>query len=325
MLYRSQEEIISYWKFDNRIPVVSIKCTAYNQENYIAQTIEGFLIQKTEYPFEVVIHDDASTDKTAAIIKQYELLYPKIIKPIYELENQYSKRDGSLTRIVDEHCKGKYMAICEGDDYWCDENKIQREVSYLEKHKSFGLCYSKAKSYIQISNTFSNEIGSSNATYKNLFVYGNRIPTLTTCFRTDLYYQYRHEVKPQEQRNWLMGDLPMWLWFSRNTKIKFFPTVMAVYRVLQNSASHFTNAEAQKKFNQSSDDIRLFYSNKYDEPKMFEQYKKYWAFYHAWQNRDRKEILQTGKLFLTLKFNLKIVIKVCIAKNNRIFKILCKN
>ena len=129
MINRTQEEIMQDWGVDNSdTPLVSVRCITYNHEPYIAQALDGFLMQKTNFPFEVIVHDDAGPDKTADIIREYEAKFPKIIKPIYETENQYSKHDGSLGRIVDAACKGKYIALCEGDDYWIDENKLQVQV-----------------------------------------------------------------------------------------------------------------------------------------------------------------------------------------------------
>jgi glycosyltransferase involved in cell wall biosynthesis len=105
----------------------------YNQEKYIKDALEGFLMQKTEFPFEIIIHDDASTDMTAEIVRDYEKKFPGIIKPIYQKENQYSK--GVLTFILPlKISKGKYIAFCEGDDYWTDSSKLQKQVTEMEKN-----------------------------------------------------------------------------------------------------------------------------------------------------------------------------------------------
>lgn len=97
-------------------------------------------MQKTDFRFEAIVHDDASTDNTAAIIREYAEKYPDIIKPIYETENQYSKHDGSLTRIMNAHTRGKYVAMCEGDDYWTDPYKLQKQVDFLESHPDYVMC-----------------------------------------------------------------------------------------------------------------------------------------------------------------------------------------
>lgn len=117
-------------------PLVTIRCITYNHEPYIRQCLEGFVMQKTNFRFEAIVHDDASTDGTVAIIREYAEKYPNIIKPIYETENQYSKRNGSLTKIMNEHTHGKYVAMCEGDDYWIDPLKLQKQVDYLEAHQN---------------------------------------------------------------------------------------------------------------------------------------------------------------------------------------------
>lgn len=123
----------------NTSPLVSIQCITYNHEKYIKDAIEGFLIQKTNFPVEILIHDDASTDKTAEIIREYELKYPNLFKPIYQVENQYSKKKGLVTSIQNKRSKGKYIAKCEGDDYWTDPLKLQKQVDFLESHPDYTL------------------------------------------------------------------------------------------------------------------------------------------------------------------------------------------
>ena len=127
---------------DNQPLMVTIRCTAYNHEPYIRACLEGFVMQKTNFRFEAIVHDDASTDGTAAIIKEYAEKYPDVIKPILERENQYSK--GTLGKIMDEASKGKYIAFCEGDDYWTDPLKLQKQVDFLESHPDCSLCFHNA-------------------------------------------------------------------------------------------------------------------------------------------------------------------------------------
>ena len=112
--------------------LVSVCCLAYNHEKYIKRTLEGFISQKTTFNFEVLIHDDASTDNTQNIIKEYAEKYPDIIKPILQKENQLSKGINVQKTYNYPRIKGKYVAYCEGDDYWCDENKLQLQVDSLE-------------------------------------------------------------------------------------------------------------------------------------------------------------------------------------------------
>lgn len=125
--------------------IVTIRCIVYNHEPFLRQCLDGFVMQQTNFPFEAIVHDDASTDGSAAIIREYAEKYPDIIKPIIETENQYSKRDGSIRRIMDAHTRGKYVAYCEGDDYWTDPLKLQKQVDFLESHPDYSMCFHKAK------------------------------------------------------------------------------------------------------------------------------------------------------------------------------------
>ena len=120
---------------EGTLPKVSVVCITYNHAPYIRKCIEGFIIQETSFPVEVIIRDDCSTDGTTAIIREYEAKYPQIIRPVYEAENQYSKgvRPGP---VACKHARGKFIAMCEGDDYWTDPGKLQRQVALLEKDAS---------------------------------------------------------------------------------------------------------------------------------------------------------------------------------------------
>ena len=137
-----------------RVPLVTIRCLVYNHEPYLRQCLDGFVMQRTNFPFEAIVHDDASTDGSAAIIREYAEKYPDIIKPIYETENQYSK--GTLGDIMLEagHPKAKYIAYCEGDDYWTDPNKLQLQVDFLESHPDSYMTCHAFKYYMQDSKTF---------------------------------------------------------------------------------------------------------------------------------------------------------------------------
>lgn len=119
---------------------VSIICDAYNHGKYIKDALEGFVSQKTNFPFEVLVHDDASTDNTADVIREYEAKYPDLIKPIYQTENQYQKKRGAVRKIQSARVTGKYIALCEGDDYWTDPLKLQKQYDYMEAHPESTLC-----------------------------------------------------------------------------------------------------------------------------------------------------------------------------------------
>jgi glycosyltransferase involved in cell wall biosynthesis len=124
---------------DNEI-IVSIICNAFNQQDYIRNALDGFVMQQTDFPFEILVHDDASTDRTPQIIREYEEKYPHLFRPIYQTENQYSKRVGITRNIQVPRAKGKYIALCEGDDYWTDPRKLQKQVDAMEAHPEVDIC-----------------------------------------------------------------------------------------------------------------------------------------------------------------------------------------
>lgn len=241
-------------------PLVTIRCITYNHEPYIRQCLEGFVMQKTTFPFEAIVHDDASTDGTAAIIREYAEKYPNIIKPIYETENQYSKHDGSLSRIMNAHIRGKYVAMCEGDDYWIDPLKLQKQVDFLEGHPEYGLCYTKVQIFYQKKRKFGDEWGGNAITFTELLI-NNTIPTLTCVIRRSLLQNYTDDIKPTS-RGWKMGDYPLWLYIASKTKIKYLPFTSGCYRILDNSVSHNTNIVKQLEFVRSSIEIALYFSRR---------------------------------------------------------------
>ena len=124
---------------------VSVFCTCYNQENYIRDCLDGCIMQETNFKFEVIVHDDASTDKSPAIIKEYQKKYPNIIKPIIQNENQYSQNVPYMQKFMLPRAKGKYIAFCEGDDFWSDIHKLQIQYNILENNENCNICLHKVK------------------------------------------------------------------------------------------------------------------------------------------------------------------------------------
>lgn len=136
--------------------LVSVCCMTYNHVSFIRQCLDGFMMQKCSFNFEVLIHDDASTDGTQNIIQEYVTRYPDIIKPIYQKENQYSKGIDPNVKYNFSRAKGKYIAMCEGDDYWTDPYKLQKQVDFLESHPDYVMCSHKYQIYEQESNEYVN-------------------------------------------------------------------------------------------------------------------------------------------------------------------------
>lgn len=127
----------------NRI-VVTVICLTYNHEKYIADALEGFIAQKTNFEFEIFVHDDASTDRTADIIREYANKYPNLIRPILQTENQYFKGGSIKEKYIMPYISGEFIALCEGDDYWTDPYKLQKQYDILMKHPKINICAHKA-------------------------------------------------------------------------------------------------------------------------------------------------------------------------------------
>lgn len=252
-------------------PLVAIRCITFNQEEYIKDALEGFLMQKTDFPFIAIVHDDASTDKTPLIIKEYAKLFPDIIFPIFENENQYSKHNGSLGKIMTVACKStnaKFIALCEGDDYWIDPSKLQTQVNILNKNPEYGLIYTD----YNILHTVNNEIELS------LIESGKR-PIITTFeqhlsqlgYIAPMSWLYRSEyIDIQENfkgKSYVDGSFIFALEMFLKTKVYYLNQVTCIYRDLQTSASHHTNKASLYKYYKGLHDIQLYYATNYDVTK----------------------------------------------------------
>jgi glycosyltransferase involved in cell wall biosynthesis len=155
MLYsKTEDEIISHWNINIDTPVVSVCCITYNHESFIEDALLGFLKQETEFPFEILVHDDASTDRTAEIILHYAKEYPRIIKPIFQLENQYSKLPIIAPRFLYPSAKGEFIAICEGDDYWVNPQKLKMQVAEFKKDERVTLVHTDVGQLVSYSSHF---------------------------------------------------------------------------------------------------------------------------------------------------------------------------
>lgn len=210
--------------------MVTVRCLTYNQEGFIRQCLEGFVMQRTNFRFEATVHDDASTDGTAAIIREYAEKYPDIIKPLYETENQYSKHDGSLSRIMDAHTHGKYIALCEGDDYWTDPLKLQKQVDFMEAHPECSLTYHACKNVFEDGCTdvraFGEEV-SETCSLKKLMKYP--FQTSSVLFRKEVLID-NALYKKAIATGCLSGDEILFLTAYRMGTIRGVNEQMSVYR-----------------------------------------------------------------------------------------------
>jgi glycosyltransferase involved in cell wall biosynthesis len=166
--------------------MVSVLVTAYNHEKFIVETLEGILMQKTNFRVEIIINDDCSTDNTAAIIRKYETECPVLYKTFYQNENQYSQGKKPWYDVLFPAVRGKYIALCEGDDYWIDETKLQQQVDFLEDNEAYVMCGHDAKTIDENGKILNNsklpDEYKKDATSEEL-ICGYWVLTLSMCFR----------------------------------------------------------------------------------------------------------------------------------------------
>lgn len=229
---------------------VSICCTVYNHEKYLKRALDGFVNQKTSFDYEVIIHDDASTDSSAEIIHYYEQKYPNLIKPIYQKENQYSKGVKINDQFIFPRVKGEYIAMCEGDDYWIDENKLQQQVEFLDKHPEYVAC---------VHNTIKKDLwhGESKEMYCREsdceLTFEDVIPKGSACYQTSsLIYRrsVRNELPMYLTKSWGFGDYPLAIYLATVGKIWYINKTMSVYQFgTENSFTRRSGASVDKMIN----------------------------------------------------------------------------
>ena len=216
--------------------VVSVACITYNHAPYIRQCLEGFLMQKTNFPIEIIVHDDASTDGTDDIIREYALKYPELFKVILQEENQYSKGVDVLS-LVFERSAGKYIALCEGDDYWTDPLKLQKQVDFLERNPSYSMCFTNAIQHFEdgsipdrpFSNLYEKD-------YLGVELFRNWcVPTASIVLKRDIIQSNLFQVASTNQ-NFVFGDIILILTCASLGKVKALPLFTSVYRVTGHGA-----------------------------------------------------------------------------------------
>ncbi len=219
---------------DKQQVLVSVYCLAYNHEMYIRDALEGFVKQKTTFRYEVIVHDDASEDKTPNIIKEYAEKYPDIFNIILQKENKYSQGIGIGKNYIYPQIRGKYVAVCEGDDFWCDENKLQKQVDFLEKNLNYSAC-THATLYVncKTNKKYINhkEKRDCECNIEDILKWKNKaFHTSSVMFRSE-YFFYPEQFSINK-----VGDYPRAIFLALKGKIYFYKDVMSVYRMYTNES-----------------------------------------------------------------------------------------
>jgi len=239
---RTEQEIMQAWNPTDK-PLVSVSCITYNHEKYIEDAIEGFLIQETSFPFEILIHDDASTDNTANIVREYAEKYPNLIKPIFQTENQYSKGGGISSKFNFPRAKGEYVALCEGDDYWTDSLKLQKQVDFLEGNPDYSACVHQSKVIYEYSTKQSHVFreGVNDILCLADMLEGRVFHTASVLFRTHIIKKHSLPL------NITAGDRALNFLLVSYGSIRFLPDTMCVYRKNEGGISSWVTVDLMKK------------------------------------------------------------------------------
>ena len=302
--------------------MVTIRCITYNHAKYIRQCLDGFIMQKTSFRFDVFVHDDASTDGTDLIIKEYAEKYPDIIKPYFETENQYSKHDGSFQRITfnPSYLKGKYIALCEGDDYWIDPDKLQKQVDFLEKNGDYVICCHDFKVYSENNQRFTFD-----SVYSGIVQFPYSLD-LDNYFKGDwiqpLTCIYRNIVSVNEllvNKYKYFRDRVFFYYLLTKGKGCLLPDVMGVYR--KHSAGILSGNEPVNNYYIYMSIALQLYANE-NEPRAFELYKRHalGLLNYQWNKKQKIELFKN--LYFIIK---RVPIRIAFSIMSTFSKSLLKN
>lgn len=235
--------------------LVAIHCLVYNHEPYLRACLDGFVMQKTNFRFVAVVHDDCSTDGSASVIREYAEKYPDIFRPIYETENQYSKHDGSLGRIINaaiDATGAKYIAMCEGDDYWTDPLKLQKQVDILEADETLMACCTDC-SVVDHHSVFLKEKRGGvvkddipgRYNLREFFRDNHQYPTLSVVYRNTHTEEVR--AKHRHTENAFLGDWTLWICLLIYGDMYYLNEVTCAYRINPTSVTHTVGRVARAK------------------------------------------------------------------------------
>lgn len=237
---------------NNEDVLVSVICEVYNHEPYLRECLEGFVMQQTNFLYEILIHDDASTDGSVAIIREYEQKYPNLFKPIYQKENQYSKGVSIWRDIQIPRAQGKYIAICEGDDYWTDPLKLQKQVDILEADETLMACCTDCSVVDNHSALLKEKRGGvvkgdiqGRYNLRDFFRDNHQYPTLSVVYRRahtrEVQQKHAHTI------NAFLGDWTLWICLLIYGDMYFLDEVTCAYRINPTSVTHTVNRVARAK------------------------------------------------------------------------------
>lgn len=246
---------------ESATPLVSVCMTTYNHAPYLREAIEGVLMQRTPFDVELVLGEDCSTDGTADICREYAARYPDRVRLVTGPHNIGWQANYRRTVAA---CRGRYVAFCDGDDFWIDPDKLRLQVECLEREPQCDLCYTRTEKRDEVTGSTSFlPAGDASTTFDDLlrrYTIGN----CATLARRTCVERYYDEVCPvTHHADWRTGDQPMWLWLAAHGGVAFIDRTTAVHRVLEHSVSHNPDYRRTIAFCDSTDDIALWFDARY--------------------------------------------------------------
>ncbi len=307
--------------------MVSVCCTVYNHEKYLRECLDGFVMQKCNFKFEVVVHDDVSTDSSVDIINEYKNKYPELFRTILQTENQYSQGIDIWLSIVFPACRGKYIAICEGDDYWTDPYKLQKQYDALENFSECGICVHRVNAITEkgeLLNRYYPDIKLSRGV-----ISGDKLVEIACMARYELQttsYFFRNEIVkkyinpiPEFTSVAVSSDTPLLLFFGQCSNAFYIDETMSHYR-----KASLSSLERSKNFANNYEKTIEHYNHQIEMMKKFDDYTngKYhklcnskidaYRFSTAWYFNDYERMakLKYHKFMKLNKFGFKGQLKV---------------
>ena len=276
--------------------LVTVICCTYNHSNYIRKCLDGFVSQKTNFNFLVLVHDDASTDNTADIVREYEAKYPEKIRGIYQKENQYSQHLPFVRKCVLPNIQGKYIAFCEGDDYWCNPDKLQMQVDALEDNPDCSMCLARVKviaengddkGYCFPAAELKEQVYNSRQ-FISLALF-QRFQISGLVIKAKEYMEYLNNPPEFRKKAGHVGDVSIVLYFSHVGDVYYIDKALSCYRFdsVASWSSKFRSSTVKKKVEQRERSKRVY-----------EEFDKYTEFkYHdACAEKIRQEDFSIAKL-----------------------------
>jgi glycosyltransferase involved in cell wall biosynthesis len=276
------------------MPMISICCITYNHEKFIAEALDSFLMQKTKYPFEIVVGEDKSTDGMLNVLNDYRQRYPNIIKLITSEKNVGA--NANFFRSIGA-CKGEFIALCEGDDFWRDDKKLERQVTFLRDNPEYVITFSDCQPFGERGPLQGNFGGALRDLSKDDLKRATPIYTLTACFRNVI------KEFPPEMELTKVGDLFLWSLLGHHGKGKFLrDAVPAGYRIHAGGVHSSQSRASQMEASLITINLLMVYYYRKKDQKMYTYFK--WRFVYGslyWAGFSKNILLTAGFLLSRIK------------------------